>query len=70
MDIIQKANSSGLTDTDREKMSTNPEEYIGHVFEFSCMSIDKKERTLRHPRLVRKREDKNAKDCILEEIFI
>lgn len=62
--------SSGLTDVDRERMSTNPEEYIGHVFEFSCMSIDKKERTLRHPRLVRKREDKNAKDCILEEIFV
>ena len=61
--------SSGLTDEDREKMNANPELYLNHVFEFSCMSLDKKERTLRHPRIVSRREDKNFQDCKISEIF-
>lgn len=61
--------SSGLTDEDREKMATHPEEYLNKVFEFSCMSLDKKEHTLRHPRIVKKRDDKSAKDCKISEIF-
>ena len=61
--------SSGLTDEDREKMATHPEEYLTTVFEFSCMSLDKKEHTLRHPRIVKKRDDKSAKDCKISEIF-
>ena len=61
--------SSGLTDEDREKMTTHPEEYLNKVFEFSCMSLDKKEHTLRHPRIVKKRDDKSAKDCKISEIF-
>lgn len=61
--------SSGLTDEDREKMATHPEEYLNKVFEFSCMSLDKKEHTLRHPRIVKRRDDKSAKDCKISEIF-
>lgn len=61
--------SSGWTDADREKMATNPEEYLGHVFEISMMQKDKTAKTFRHARVMRKREDKPAKDCILSEIF-
>lgn len=61
--------SSGLTDIDREKMSTVPEEYLNQVFEFSCMSLDKKEHTLRHPRIIGKRIDKNAEECKIKDIF-
>lgn len=61
--------SSGLTDEDRQEMATHPEKYLNNVFEFSCMSIDKKEHTLRHPRLIKRREDKNPSDCKISEIF-
>lgn len=61
--------SSGWTDNDRERMATNPEEYLGHVFEISMMQKDKSAKTFRHARVMRKRDDKPAKDCILSEIF-
>lgn len=62
--------SSGLTDKDKERMATNPEEYLGKVFHFICMEKDDKEHTLRHGSLVDIRPDKDAKDCIISEIFI
>ena len=61
--------SSGLTDTDKERMATNPEEYLGHVFCINCMEKDNKEHTLRHPHLCARRDDKSAKDCKISEIF-
>ena len=61
--------SSGLTDQDREQMATNPEKYLNKVFEISCMEKDNKEKTLRHPHIVKRREDKPAKDCKISEIF-
>lgn len=61
--------SSGLTDTDKERMATNPEEYLGHVFCINCMEKDNKEHTLRHPHLCARRDDKPAKDCKISEIF-
>lgn len=61
--------SSGWTDADRQDMADCPEDYLGHVFEVSMMQKDKQAKTFRHARVIRKREDKSAKDCILSEIF-
>ena len=61
--------SSGWTDADREGMAVHPEDYLGHVFEISMMQKDKIAKTFRHARVIRKRDDKPAKDCILSEIF-
>jgi ATP-dependent DNA ligase len=61
--------SSGFTDADRVEMTYYPENFIGHVFEFSCMSIDKKEHTLRHPVYVGRRDDKNPQECTIEAVF-
>lgn len=61
--------SSGLTDEMKCDMTENPENYLGKVVSLDCMSIDKKEHTLRHPVLKSWREDKDAKDCIIDEIF-
>lgn len=61
--------SSGLTDKDRELMAKEPNIYLGKVFNFTCMSLDKKEHTLRHPVFVGPRPDKNPSDCIISEIF-
>lgn len=61
--------SSGLTDDMKQRMTERPQDYLYKVVSLGCMSIDKKERTLRHPTLKAWREDKDAKDCLIEEIF-
>lgn len=61
--------SSGLTDEDKEQMTEHPEEYIGKVVSLDCMSINKVDHTLRHPIIKCFRDDKNAKDCIISEVF-
>lgn len=61
--------SSGLTDDMKRDMTENPQNYLNKVVSLDCMSIDKKEHTLRHPVLKSWREDKDAKDCIIDEIF-
>lgn len=61
--------SSGLTDDMKRDMTENPQDYLNKVVSLDCMSIDKKEHTLRHPVLKMWRDDKDAKDCIIEEIF-
>jgi ATP-dependent DNA ligase len=61
--------ASGLTDKLRQELGENPTKYIGMVVEVSCMALDKKNHTLRHPVFEQFRPDKNAEDCILEEIF-
>lgn len=55
--------ASGLNDAIREDAATNPEKYIGRVIECSCMSIDHDNQTMRHPRFIRFRDDKIAKEC-------
>lgn len=60
--------ASGFTDEMREDMAKNPENYLGKVAEFSCMSLTK-DNALRHPVFERMRPDKDEKDCIWEEIF-
>lgn len=61
--------SSGLTDDDKREMTENPDLWLGHVVALDCMQIDKKEHTLRHPVFKCKRDDKDAKDCVISEIF-
>ena len=61
--------SSGLTDEIREDMTYNPNKYINRVCALDCMSIDKKEHTIRHPRFKMWRDDKNAEDCKINEVF-
>lgn len=61
--------ASGLTDFMREDMSLHPENYLNKVCEIQCMMKDNKEQTLRHGFFIRIREDKNATDCKISEIF-
>lgn len=61
--------ASGLDDNMRLAMKDYPDQFIGQVVELSCMSIDKEAHTLRHPRLVRMREDKNKENCYWEDVF-
>lgn len=61
--------ASGLTDFMREDMSINPEKYLHKVVEIQCMMKDNKEKTLRHGFFLRIRDDKDAKDCKLKDIF-
>lgn len=61
--------SSGLTDEDKAAMGAASDTFVGKVVSLHCMSIDKREKTLRHPVFKSWREDKNGKDCKLSEIF-
>lgn len=60
--------TSGMTDFLRKDMAEHPENYLGKVVEVQCMSVDKDALTLRHPRLVRIRNDKQAKECNLSSL--
>lgn len=57
--------SSGLTD----EMRAHLDDYVGKVVALQCMSIDRKEKTLRHPIVKAWRDDKNATECKLSEVF-
>lgn len=61
--------ASGLTDELRRDMAENPDKYIGKVIQISCMSLNKKDYTVRHPVFECIREDKDINDCLLNEIF-
>ncbi len=61
--------SSGLTEVMKMDMTCQPDHYLGEVCSLDCMSIDKKEHTLRHPAFKSWRPDKDAKDCVISEIF-
>ena len=61
--------ASGLTDEMREDMAEHPENYIGKVVQISCMSLNKKDHTVRHPVFECMRPDKDENDCLLDEIF-
>lgn len=59
--------SSGLSDDLCIQITNTPEDYIGKVVECECMQ--KTGGTLRHPRFIRFRDDKNARSCTFESIF-
>ena len=61
--------ASGLTDELRYDMAENPENYINKVVQISCMSLNKKDYTVRHPVFECMRPDKDINDCLLDEIF-
>lgn len=61
--------SSGMTDFLREDMAHNPNKYLNKVVEIQAMSVDPKEQTIRHGRLMRVRDDKNIEECTLKSIF-
>lgn len=61
--------SSGLTDEDKINIKKNPNNYLNKVVSLSCMSIDTKEKTLRHPVFKFWRFDKDAMKCAIGEIF-
>lgn len=62
--------ASGLTDEDRADMAENSQDWIGSVIEIECMSLNKVDHTIRHPVFIRRRDDKDATDCLLQEIFV
>lgn len=61
--------ASGLDDEMRKLAFQSPDVFEGQVIEVECMSIDKAEKSLRHPRLMRMREDKDARHCTMEVLF-
>ncbi len=61
--------ASGLDDAMREAAAKNPDDFIDLVIEVDCMSKDCKEKTLRHPRMMASRPEKNHLDCTLSHIF-
>lgn len=61
--------SSGLTDEMRQAFAQNPNMYLGKVCAVECMMKDSKEHTIRHGRFKQWRDDKDAAECTLENIF-
>ena len=61
--------ASGLSDDIRADMAENPEKYLNQVVQVSCMSLNKKDKTIRHPVFETMRYDKDINDCKLDEIF-
>lgn len=61
--------SSGLDDEIRAAAFDNIEKYMNKVVEIVCMSKDSVNKTLRHPRFLRFREDKSAEQCLVNEVF-
>ena len=60
---------SGISDEMKQDMTKNPDKYLNQVCEIQCMSLDKKEHTVRHGFLLRVRDDKNPEDCTVEGVF-
>lgn len=61
--------ASGITDEMRADMAENPDRYLNHVVQVSCMSINKKDFTIRHCVFERMREDKNVDECNIQTVF-
>lgn len=61
--------TSGMTDYMRETASDFPAQYLNHVIEIQCMSVDPVEQTIRHGRFLRMRDDKNLEDCTIDSVF-
>lgn len=61
---------SGMDDADRAAMTAEREKLCGRVCEVECQATGGKlDGRLRHPRFVRWREDKPARECRGEEIY-
>lgn len=65
--LIEVGRTSGMTDYDRERLTALGKKIVGKVIEVEAQGIiDPLRGTLRHPRYIQDREDKNAKDCTWE----
>lgn len=62
--VVHVGNLSGITD----EMKANWHDYIGKVVEITAMEV-MDTGGVRHPKFLQIREDKDPKDCKLEEIF-
>ena len=60
---------SGISDEMKKDMSTNPSDYLNKVAKIQCMSLDKKEKTIRHGFYKGKHPDKNPTECTIKDIF-
>lgn len=68
--LLEVARVASLTDAIRIDATNNPDKYLGRVVELSGMSVDQKLKSIRHPRFIDFRDDKNAEECLYEDIFI
>ena len=53
----------------KQDMSEHPEKYLNKVAAIQMMETDKNERTIRHGFFKYMRDDKDATDCKVEDIF-
>ena len=60
---------SGITDEMKKDMTENPNNYLNKVVKIQCMSLDKKEKTIRHGHYKGIRVDKNPQECMIQDIF-
>lgn len=61
--------ASGITDGMKYDMKKNPNKYINQVCEIQAMQVDKDAKSLRHPRFIQMRPDKNVFECTLQDVF-
>lgn len=66
-EVIRISNVNCSTDAERNAWRDNWEDWKNTVIEVLCQEVT--ERSLRHPRYVRRREDKDYKMCTKETIF-
>ena len=67
--LIKVCSVSNLTDELREDATKNFNKYRLKVVKVSAMQVDNERRSLRHPVFMGFHENKNAKDCLYEDIF-
>ncbi len=60
---------SGISDEMKKDMTENPDKYLNHVCAIQCMQKDSVAKTIRHGFLKFMRDDKDARECKLSEIF-
>lgn len=60
---------SGISDEMKKDMTENPQKYLNKVVKIQCMSLDKKEKTIRHGFYKGIHPEKNADECTVESIF-
>ena len=60
---------SGISDEMKKDMSENPQNYLNKVAKIQCMSLDKKDKTIRHGFYKGLHSDKNPTECTIKDIF-
>jgi len=60
---------SGISDEMKEDMTLHEEKYLNHVCKIQMMEKDSKAKTIRHGFFRGLRDDKDAKDCLIDTIF-